>query len=163
MLIGPEPHSLVSPVPADALRHEILDTMHGWRERLLNNLDELDNRFYQPFAVLSYCRMLHTLEGGTVESKREGAIWAKNALDSRWHQLIQRAWDARPGNPSLRFVKRLTPATSEALGSSWNMLLILAGNGRRPESRLLSLPPVNRSIRSVESSSCARPVWGAFF
>ena len=101
-LIGPEPRSLVAPVPADALRQEVFDTMRTWGEQLLRNPDELDNRFYQPFAVLSYCRMLHTLESGTVESKRAGAMWAKGALDSRWHQLIQRAWDARPGDPSLK-------------------------------------------------------------
>lgn len=43
------------------------------------------------------------------------------------------------------------------------MLLILAGNGRRPESRLPSLPPVNRSIRSVGSSSCAASGLGCVF
>lgn len=118
-LIGPEPHSFVSPVPADALRQELLGTMREWRERLLNNPDELDNRFYQPFAVLSYCRMLHTLEGGTVESKRAGAIWAKNTLDSRWHRLIQRAWDARPGEPSLKVRQKADPSD---LKSTWEFM-----------------------------------------
>jgi hypothetical protein len=51
----------VPPVPVDALRQEVLDTMHTRREHLLNNPNEMDNRFYQPFAVLSYCRMLHTV------------------------------------------------------------------------------------------------------
>src|SRR5260370_15552532 len=95
-LIGPEPRSLVALVPADALRQEVFDTMHTWREQLLRNPDEMENRFYQPFAVLSYCRMLHTLESGTVESKRAGAMWAKHALDSRWHQLIHGASEAQP-------------------------------------------------------------------
>lgn len=101
-LIGPEPRSLVAPVPVNALRQEVLDTMHTWREHWLSNPTGLDNRFYQPFAVLSYCRMLQTLESGTVESKRAGAMWARDALDSRWHPLIQRALDARPGDPSLK-------------------------------------------------------------
>jgi predicted nucleotidyltransferase len=118
-LIGPEPRSLVAPVPADALRQEVFDTMHTWREQLLRNPDEMDNRFYQPFAVLSYCRMLHTLESGTVRSKRAGAMWAKDALDSRWHQLIQGAWDARPGDPSLKVRQK---ADSSDLRSTWEFM-----------------------------------------
>jgi hypothetical protein len=118
-LAGPEPRSLVAPVPVEALQQEVLDTMCIWREQLLKNPNELDNRFYQPFAVLSYCRMLHTLESGTVESKRAGALWAKNALDSRWHQLIQRAWDARPGDPSLKVCQK---ADSSDLRSTWEFM-----------------------------------------
>ena len=88
-------------------------------EQLLKNPSELDNRFYQPFAVLSYCRMLHTLESGTLESKRAGAMWAKDTLDSRWHQLIQRAWDARPGDPSLKVRQK---ADSSDLKSTWEFM-----------------------------------------
>jgi hypothetical protein len=73
-LVGPEPRSFVAPVTVEALQQEVFDTMRTWREQLLNNPNDLDNRFYQPFAVLSYCRMLHTLESGTVESKRAGAM-----------------------------------------------------------------------------------------
>jgi hypothetical protein len=49
--------------------------------------------------VLSYCRMLHDLRSGRVGSKREGAEWAKAALDPSWVDLIDRAWGGRP-NPS---------------------------------------------------------------
>ena len=118
-LIGPEPRSVIAPVPVEALQQEVLNTMHTWREQLLNNPEELDNRFYQPFAVLSYCRMLHTLESGTVESKLAGAMWAKDALDNRWHQLIQRAWDARPGDPSLKVRRK---AASRDLRSTWEFM-----------------------------------------
>ena len=118
-LAGPEPRSLVAPVPVEALQQEVLDTLCIWREQLLKNPSELDNRFYQPFAVLSYCRMLQTLESGTLESKRAGAMWAKDTLDSRWHQLIQRAWDARPGNPSLKVRQK---ADSSDLKSTWEFM-----------------------------------------
>jgi Domain of unknown function (DUF4111)/Nucleotidyltransferase domain len=118
-LIGPEPHSLVAPVPVEALQREVSNTMRTWLEQLLTAPNELDNRFYQPFAVLSYCRMLHTLETGTVESKRAGAMWAKNALDTSWHQLIQRAWDARPGDPSLKLRQK---ADSSDLRSTWEFM-----------------------------------------
>jgi hypothetical protein len=62
---------------------------------------QINNRFYQPYAVLSYCRMLFTLHTGTVVSKPAAARWAKETLDSRWGDLIQRAMEQRP-YPSLR-------------------------------------------------------------
>jgi len=60
-----------------------------------------------------------------------------------------------PGRETLheRFAKKLPAGISEALGSSWNTLLVLAGNGRRAESRLVPLLPVRRNTRSVESTS----------
>jgi Domain of unknown function (DUF4111)/Nucleotidyltransferase domain len=137
-LIGPEPRGLLPPVPVDALRQEVLDTMHTWREHLLNNPNEMDNRFYQPFAVLSYCRMLHTLEGGTVESKRAGAMWAKDALHSRWHQLIQRAWDARPGDPSLKVRQK---ADTSDLRSTWDFMEYALDFSRHWKENQKAIPP----------------------
>jgi hypothetical protein len=127
-LIGPEPRSLLAPVPADALRQEVFDTMCTWREQLLTNPNDLDNRFYQPFAVLSYCRMLQTLESGTIESKRAAAMWAKDSLDSRWHQLIQSAWDARPGDPSSKVRQK---ADSGDLRSTWEYMEYAVDLSRR--------------------------------
>jgi hypothetical protein len=118
-LIGPEPRSFIPAVPTESLRREVFETMHTWREQLLSNPKGLDNRFYQPFAVLSYCRMLQTLESGTVESKPAGAIWAKDALDRRWRELIQRALDARRGDP---FVKFRQDADDADLKSTWDFM-----------------------------------------
>lgn len=127
-LIGPEPHSLVAPVPVEALQREVLSTMYTWRQQLLDDPNELDSRFYQPFAVLSYCRMLHTLENGTIGSKRAGVTWAKKVLDSRWHPLIQRAWDARPGDPSLKVRQK---ADSSDLRSTWEFMAYALDLGQR--------------------------------
>ena len=100
-LIGPEPKRLIEPVTADDLRNEVRATMRDWAERLRADPGQMNNRWYQPFAVLSYCRMLHTLQTGTIESKPAGAKWAKGALDSKWRGLIDRAWNERP-NPSIK-------------------------------------------------------------
>jgi Aminoglycoside adenylyltransferase, C-terminal domain len=116
---GPDPRSLVSPVSADALRREISDTMRTWLEDWKANPSKLNNRFYQPFAVLSYCRMLHSLQVGTVESKPAGAAWAKEALDSRWRELIQRALDSRPGDPAEKVCQS---ADTDALESTWKFM-----------------------------------------
>jgi predicted nucleotidyltransferase len=100
-LAGPAPQSLIETVMPEELKQEVRNTMREWGEELIAAPDQMNNRWYQPFAVLSYCRMLHTLDTGRVESKRAGAEWAKASLDSRWTGLIERAWNERP-NPSLK-------------------------------------------------------------
>jgi hypothetical protein len=100
-LAGLEPGELIDPVAADDLRQEVLATMRDWGQQLLFNPEKMNNRWYQPFVVLSYCRMLHTLSTGRVESKPAGARWAMDALEGRWMDLIQRAWAERP-HPSLK-------------------------------------------------------------
>jgi hypothetical protein len=100
VLAGPAPAELVDPVPVSVLRHEILETMQTWGRQVLADPEQINNRFYQGFAVFHYCRSLHTLHTGVVGSKRAGAEWAKAALDPAWAGLIDRAWDTRP-NPSL--------------------------------------------------------------
>ena len=101
ILAGPDPCTLIEPVSAGDLRREVLATMREWAQQLFTNPGEMDNRWYQPFAVLGYCRMLHTLHTGRVGSKPAGARWAQSALDRRWAGLIQRAWEERPA-PSLK-------------------------------------------------------------
>ncbi|MDQ2730353.1 MAG: DUF4111 domain-containing protein [Armatimonadota bacterium] len=98
-LAGPPPSELIDPVSADDLRQEIRGTMRDWAQDLFANPEQVGNRWFQPYAVLSYCRMMHTLQTGRIESKLAGAEWAKTALDPRWTGLIERAWKERP-NPS---------------------------------------------------------------
>jgi predicted nucleotidyltransferase len=100
-LAGPDPQRLIDPVSARDLRHEVSVKMRAWADEVFADPDAMNNRWYQPYAVLGYCRMLHTLQTGTVGSKPAAARWAKEALNSRWAPLIQRAWDERP-DPSLK-------------------------------------------------------------
>jgi hypothetical protein len=95
-LAGPPPRTLVNPVPAEELRREIYAVIHDWGSEILSDPGHYSNRFYQGFIVLSYCRMLHSLNNGEVRSKRSGAEWAKGHLDPSWIGLIDRAWDTRP-------------------------------------------------------------------
>jgi hypothetical protein len=107
-LAGPEPRSLIDPVAPDALRREVRTTMRDWRADLLAHPDQLENRWRQSFAVVSYCRMLRTLETGIVESKRAAVAWAKTGLDVHWHPLIERAWADRP-DPSAKARQKADP------------------------------------------------------
>ena len=95
-LAGLPPESLLEPVPADMLRAEIFATLNDWGREILAEPAKYNNRFYQSFIVLSYCRMLHDLRRGYPGTKREGAQWAKSALDAKWAGLIDRTWDGRP-------------------------------------------------------------------
>jgi hypothetical protein len=91
---------MVDPVPVDVLRQEIRAVITDWGRKILAEPGSFNNRFYQGFIVLSFCRMLHDLEAGSVGSKRTGAEWAKATLDPSWAGLIDRAWLTRP-NPAV--------------------------------------------------------------
>lgn len=95
-LAGPDPATLVDPIPVSALRREILEGMSSWGRQILAEPERINNRFYQAFAVLHYCRALHDLHTGFPGSKRAGAEWAKATLDPSWAGPIDRAWDGRP-------------------------------------------------------------------
>jgi hypothetical protein len=114
-LDGPEPASLVDEVTTDALRDEIRRTMREKALELRTSTGVSDQQWsawLQPYVVLSFCRMLHTLRTGRVGSKRAAGHWALSALDGRWATLIQRAIDDRP-DPWLR-VHRLADGVAVA-------------------------------------------------
>jgi hypothetical protein len=99
-LAGPPANTLIDPVNVHALRGEIADVINEWGQDILDDPQRYNNRFYQGFIVLSYCRMLHSLQTGTVESKVAGAEWAKRNLNPSWSGLIDGAWAGRP-NPAI--------------------------------------------------------------
>jgi predicted nucleotidyltransferase len=107
-LAGPPPTALIDPVHPDDLRREMRAVMRDWGKEILEGSYTIGNRWAQPFAVISYCRMLQTLETGTIESKPAGVRWALAKLDPHWAGLIQRAWAARP-NPSLKVRQEADP------------------------------------------------------
>jgi predicted nucleotidyltransferase len=95
-LAGPPPKTLINPITKEKLRSEIFDTINFWGQEILADPNRYNNRFYQSFIVLSYCRMLHDLCRGYPGSKREGAEWATSVLEPSWSSLIDGAWDGRP-------------------------------------------------------------------
>ncbi|HEY7347801.1 MAG TPA: aminoglycoside adenylyltransferase domain-containing protein [Ktedonobacterales bacterium] len=99
-LAGPAPVTLIDPLSVTALRQEMLATIQDWGQDILAHPDHYQNRFYQTYIVLQYCRMLHDLHNGFPGSKRAGAAWAKTTLDTSWKGLIDRTWAGRP-NPAL--------------------------------------------------------------
>lgn len=106
---GPDSATLVDPIPVEKLRQEIMATIHDWGQEILDEPERFNNRFYQTYIVLNYCRMLHDLYNGDTGSKRAGAEWAKSNLDPSWAGLIDRAWDGRP-NPAISVRTPANPA-----------------------------------------------------
>ncbi|MBN1212476.1 MAG: DUF4111 domain-containing protein [candidate division Zixibacteria bacterium] len=100
ILAGPEPSTLMDPIPVEVLRRDMLTAINFWGTEILRNPQQYNNRFYQSYIVLNFSRMLHDFYTGTAGSKPAGAEWAGNYLDKAWSGLIDRAWNGRP-NPAV--------------------------------------------------------------
>lgn len=94
-LAGLQPDALIDPIPIAEMKREIRELMESWAMEIFADSADLRGLWYQMFTVLMYCRMLHTLETGRIESKLAGVRWAQTNLDPRWHGLIERAWGER--------------------------------------------------------------------
>ena len=101
VLAGPDPKSLVEPVSAEDLRAEVRAAMQAWAEWAREPHPRFGpgamSRRQQGLLVLSFCRILHTLDCGRVTSKPEAGEWALTALPAEWSPLIRRALEDRPG------------------------------------------------------------------
>lgn len=94
-LVGRAPSSLVDPVAPDDLKRAMFKRLDGWARHILDDPAIINTRGYQSYTVLSLCRILYTLEFGTVVSKPTAARWAQETLGARWVPLIERTWDSR--------------------------------------------------------------------
>lgn len=99
-LAGPAPQTLIDPVSPGDLQQAMLVTLNGWASQILKGHAEIKQRGGQSYTVLSICRILYTLQYGTVVSKPVAARWAQETLDTRWTPLIERTWTGRH-NPGL--------------------------------------------------------------
>lgn len=126
VLAGPNPQELMNPIPVSELRLDIYRTFANWAAAIFENHEEIGSHFYQTFAVLSYCRMLHDIHPGEISSKRDGAEWAKAHLDPKWHDLIDEAWLGRP-NPA---VSARRPAQPEDVRRTIELIRILVDRAR---------------------------------
>jgi hypothetical protein len=75
----------------------MLQEMEGFRNGISRPPSFWNSRFGQSFYVLTYCRMLHTLHTGTVQSKKSGREWVQKVVASQWIDLIDQAREERQG------------------------------------------------------------------
>jgi predicted nucleotidyltransferase len=112
-LAGPDPQSLVEPVPPDALHREAVTAMREYAEWAPEPTQTGDmSQWKQPYLVLTACRLLATLARGEVVSKRAAGEWALKTLDPEWHDLIARALADRP-DPWCRVHRSADPELAE--------------------------------------------------
>jgi predicted nucleotidyltransferase len=115
-LAGPSPATLLPPAPVEAMRAEIeavmLEALELYEAAIDGPRNYFNSRFGQSFFVLTYCRMLHTLHTGTVQSKKAAMEWAKQVVDPRWVKLIDQAWEEREG---VRFMEKIRQRAEQAL------------------------------------------------
>jgi hypothetical protein len=100
IMAGPSLRGLIDPVRPEDLRRAVREVLQLWWKPMLHTPQRLKDPGYQPYAVLSMCRALYTLEHGTIVSKTQAAKWALRTLDPRWAALIERALAWREGRPS---------------------------------------------------------------
>ncbi|HYN23503.1 MAG TPA: aminoglycoside adenylyltransferase domain-containing protein [Pyrinomonadaceae bacterium] len=91
VVAGPGPQTLIDAVLPRELRQAVLDMLHSWLAPMIDDPAPLKTRGYQSYIVLTLCRMLYTLEFGTVVSKPVAARWARETLGERWAPLIEHA------------------------------------------------------------------------
>ena len=108
-LAGPDPRELIDPVSEDDLRAYAAWALEEWVD-WANSLPSMSRRA-QNLLVVSFCRILQTLETGQLTSKREAGEWALKALPAEWSSLITDALEDRP-DP---WAKVRQPATPDAV------------------------------------------------
>jgi hypothetical protein len=91
VLSGPDPYSLLDPVNPGDLRQASAAIVQRWRDQAHSDPDWLvwlRVRGNHTFVVLTLCRLLYTLETGSVASKPGAARWVERMFSSRWSELI---------------------------------------------------------------------------
>src|SRR5271163_3646848 len=72
-IIGPDPRTFIHRIPLEALRTEAVNGLQKLNSHFVAAIDQplgwFNMRFGQSFAVLTSCRMLHTCQTSTVQSK----------------------------------------------------------------------------------------------
>jgi len=94
IISGPDPRTFVTPVERVDMQHSASTIINGWLEQSRNDPSWISwarEKNSQAFIVLTLCRILYSLEIGSVASKPVAARWAQRSLEPRWSLLIERS------------------------------------------------------------------------
>lgn len=94
-LVGPDPRTLVAEVTPKVLRAEALGVARARAEAGEEDLEAYADPWYQPYAVLTSCRILFTASEGRVTTKPGAAAWALDRVDATHRELIRAAVERR--------------------------------------------------------------------
>lgn len=96
VLAGPSPKRLIDPIGSDELRMALLGLLWWW-ELQITDTSRVQRSDYQVYSILTMCRILYTLQYGTIVSKPAAARWVQKAIDKQWTNLIENALIWQPG------------------------------------------------------------------
>ncbi|KPL07291.1 hypothetical protein AMJ86_04840 [bacterium SM23_57] len=88
---GPPLRDFIDTVSSKDLKIAVHDVIDDWWEPMFANPSRLHDPGYQPYAVLSMCRLLYTVTSGELASKSKAATWALGVLPAEWVPLINHA------------------------------------------------------------------------
>jgi hypothetical protein len=92
-LRGPDPKTLIDPIPTEALVQAVRHRLADWVE-WANDADDPDwllPRSHKAYVVETMCRALYTLAYGTMPGKRQAVAWASTTLPEPWLSLVNRS------------------------------------------------------------------------
>jgi hypothetical protein len=99
VVIGPDPRSLLDPVHPDDLRHASAGIVEEWHARAQRDpgwVAWLRASNNCAFVTLTLCRLLYTLDTGSVASKPAAAHWVEGTLTGTFSDLIRHATSGEP-------------------------------------------------------------------
>lgn len=99
VLAGPEPRRLIDPVTPDLLRGEVRALLQTLVARIQTEPSLTEVRWIQAFMAVLFARMLQTIATGRLASKAAAVAYARQALDPRWADLVERSWRFRRDHP----------------------------------------------------------------
>ncbi|HEX8891054.1 MAG TPA: aminoglycoside adenylyltransferase domain-containing protein [Pyrinomonadaceae bacterium] len=102
ILYGPKPETFVPEITSEILFQALKREVGYLREEMIEKpLSEWrDVPMYRAYAVLTLCRILYSVEYGTIVSKRRAARWALKQLPEQWHEIILQAVEFNDSKPS---------------------------------------------------------------
>ena len=96
-LAGPPARGLVDPVAPEALREEVKTLLD--RVAAMDEASLIEPMWLQAFMALMAARMLYALATGRIGSKKTAVGFARQRLQPRFADLIERAWREREARP----------------------------------------------------------------
>jgi hypothetical protein len=95
-LYGADPKSFVPPIGIEIFFEALKRELNYLREELIEKRDSewRDVPFYRAYAVLTLCRILYSLDKGTIVSKPRAARWAMKQVPEKLKDIILQALDS---------------------------------------------------------------------